>query len=425
MTLKEAAAVAGLADTDSEIHAIVQAEEKRQVDGLEMIASENYTSQAVMEVVGSVLTNKYAEGYPGRRYYGGCVNVDDVERLAQSRALELFGGEHVNVQPHSGSAPNMAVFMAQLEPGDTIMGMRLEHGGHLTHGHPRNFSGILYNVVSYGVDPETELIDFDEVRRIALEARPKIIVSGSTAYPRVIDFATFAEIAAEVGALHMTDMAHIAGLVAGKAHPSPVPHADFVTSSTHKSLRGPRGGLVISREKFAKAIDSTIFPGTQGGPFMHVIAGKAVAFKEALSDDFAQYAARVVENAKALAEALLSEGLRLVSDGTENHLMLLDLGADGPSGRAMQSRLEKAGITANKNTVPRETRKATVTSGIRLGTPALTTRGMGPDEMRRIAVWIREVRDAGRGNEEEFARIRQAVEELASGYPVPGIVRPA
>tara|TARA_B100000315_G_scaffold182957_1_gene171887 strand:+ start:49 stop:1005 length:957 start_codon:yes stop_codon:yes gene_type:complete len=317
----------------------------------------------------------------------------------------------------------MAVFMAQLEPGDTIMGMRLEHGGHLTHGHPRNFSGMLYNVVSYGVDPETELIDFDEVRRIALEARPKIIVSGSTAYPRVIDFAKFAEIAREVGALHMTDMAHIAGLVAGRVHPSPVPHADFVTSSTHKSLRGPRGGFVICGEEYAKGIDSVVFPGTQGGPFMHLIAGKAVAFKEALSDDFGRYAALVVENAQVLAEALMGHGLRLVSEGTENHLMLMDLGADGPSGRAMQSRLEKAGITANKNTVPRETRKATVTSGIRLGTPALTTRGMGPDEMRRIAGWIRRVLDAGRGNEKEFARVRHEVEDLARGYPVPGIPR--
>ena len=317
----------------------------------------------------------------------------------------------------------MAVYMGVLNPGDTIMGMSLEHGGHLTHGHPRSFSGMLYNVVSYGVDPDTELMDFDEIRRIARETRPKLIVSGSTAYPRIIDFAKFAEIAEEVGAMHMTDMAHIAGLVAGKAHPSPVPFADFVTSSTHKSLRGPRGGFVICRAEYEKAIDSTVFPGIQGGPFMHVIAGKAVAFKEALSEEFAVYAARVVENAKALAAALTGEGIRLVSGGTENHLMLMDLGADGPSGRAMQSRLEKAGITANKNTVPRETRKATVTSGIRLGTPALTTRGMGPNEMRRIARWIRRVHDAGRGNEEEFTRIRSEVEELAQAYPVPGIRR--
>ncbi len=423
MTIHEPSTAVSLAEADQEIYAILQAEEGRQVDGLEMIASENYTSQAVLEVVGSIFTNKYAEGYPGRRYYGGCVHVDEVERLAQSRALELFGGDHVNVQPHSGSAPNMAVYMAVLEPGDTIMGMSLEHGGHLTHGHPRSFSGMLYNVVSYGVDPDTELMDLDEIRRIARETRPKLIVSGSTAYPRIIDFARFAEIADEVGAMHMSDMAHIAGLVAGKAHPSPVPYADFVTSSTHKSLRGPRGGFAICREKYAKAIDSTVFPGIQGGPFMHVIAGKAVAFKDALSDDFALYAARVVENAKTLAEGLTGEGLRLVSGGTENHLMLMDLGSDGPSGRAMQSRLEKSGITANKNTVPRETRKATVTSGIRLGTPALTTRGMGPDEMHRIAGWIRRVHDAGRGNEDEFSRVRSEVEELARSYPVPGIRR--
>ena len=421
MTIRQTATDVSLADADREIHSILLAEEARQVDGLEMIASENYTSQAVLEAVGSIFTNKYAEGYPGRRYYGGCVHVDEVERLAQSRALDLFGGDHVNVQPHSGSAPNMAVYMAVLEPGDTIMGMSLEHGGHLTHGHPRNFSGLLYNVVSYGVDPDTELMDFGEIRRIAKETRPKLIVSGSTAYPRVIDFAKFAEIAEEVGAIHMTDMAHIAGLVAGRAHPSPVPYADFVTSSTHKSLRGPRGGFVICRSEYEKTVDSAVFPRTQGGPFMHVIAGKAVAFKEALSGDFAKYAARVVENAKVLAEALTRGGLRLVSGGTENHLMLMDLGTDGPSGRAMQSRLEKAGITANKNTVPRETRKATVTSGIRLGTPALTTRGMGPDEMQRIAVWIRQVHDAGRGNEEEFSRIRSEVEELAQAYPVPGI----
>ena len=409
--------------TDPDVFAALKSEEQRQLDGLELIASENYTSAAVMQAVGSVFTNKYAEGYPGKRYYGGCVNVDEVERLAIQRARDLFGAEHANVQAHSGSAPNMAVYFAALEYGDTVLGMELAHGGHLTHGHPKNFSGRQYNFAAYGVDSESERIDYDAVRSIALKVKPKLIVCGYTAYPRVIDFAAFREIADETGALLMADIAHIAGLVVGGAHPSPVPFCDFVTTSTHKTLRGPRGGLVLCRQKFARAVDSAIFPGTQGGPLMHVIAGKAVALKEAGMPEFAGYAARVVENARALAEGLTEEGLRLVSGGTDNHLMLIDFGPDGASGRAMQIALERAGITANKNTVPRETRKPTVTSGIRLGTPALTTRGFGPAEMRRIAGWIRRVHD-DRRNRQALAAIRAEVREMALKFPVPGLPPP-
>ena len=409
-----------LRQTDPDVFAALKSEERRQLDGLELIASENYTSAAVMEAVGSVFTNKYAEGYPGKRYYGGCVNVDEIERLAIQRAKDLFGAQHANVQAHSGSAPNMAVYFAALEYGDTVLGMELAHGGHLTHGHPKNFSGRQYNFAAYGVDSESERIDYDAVRSIALKVKPKLIVCGYTAYPRVIDFAAFREIADETGALLMADIAHIAGLVVGGAHPSPVPFCDFVTTSTHKTLRGPRGGLVLCRQEFAKAVDSAIFPGTQGGPLMHVIAGKAVALKEAGMPEFAGYAARVVENARALAEGLTEEGLRLVSGGTDNHLMLIDFGPDGASGRAMQIALERAGITANKNTVPRETRKPTVTSGIRLGTPALTTRGFGPAEMRRIAGWIRRVHD-DRRNRQALAAIRAEVREMALNFPVPGL----
>lgn len=411
-----------LAQTDPAIAAALLSEQHRQVEGLELIASENYASQAVIEAVGSVFTNKYAEGYPGRRYYGGCENVDIVETLACERALELFGGDHVNVQPSSGSAPNMAVYMAMLEPGDTLMGLSLAHGGHLTHGHPLNFSGGLYNVVSYGVDPETERIDYSEVEALARRHRPKLIVSGSSAYARTIDFSRFAEIADQVGALHMCDMAHIAGLVAGGVHPNPVEYSDFVTSSTHKSLRGPRGGLLICRQKYAKQIDRMVFPGIQGGPFMNVIAAKAVAFREALSPEFGSYARAVVENAKVLAKSLTDAGLRVVSGGTDNHIVLLDLGADGPSGKKMQRVLELAAITTNKNTVPRETRKPYLASGIRLGTPALTTRGMGPAQMRRIGAWI--ARIARADDESEVAAVREQVLELAAGYPVPAISWP-
>ena len=411
---------ADLRRTDPDVFAALKSEEQRQLDGLELIASENYTSAAVMQAVGSVFTNKYAEGYPGKRYYGGCGNVDEVERLAIQRAKDLFGAEHANVQAHSGSAPNMAVYFAALEYGDTVLGMELAHGGHLTHGHPKNFSGRQYNFEAYGVDSESERIDYDAVRSIALKVKPKLIVCGYTAYPRTIDFAAFREIADETGALLMADIAHIAGLVVGGAHPSPVPFCDFVTTSTHKTLRGPRGGLVLCRQEFARAVDSAIFPGTQGGPLMHVIAGKAVALTEAGMPEFADYAARVVENARALAEGLTEEGLRLVSGGTDNHLMLIDFGPDGASGRAMQIALERAGITANKNTVPRETRKPTVTSGIRLGTPALTTRGFGPAEMRRIAGWIRRVHD-DRRDRQALAAIRVEVREMALKFPVPGL----
>ncbi len=409
-----------LDQVDPEVHAVLCAEERRQVTGLELIASENYASRAVIETLGTVFTNKYAEGYPGRRYYGGCENVDTIERLARERALELFGGDHVNVQPHSGSAPNMAVYMAMLEPGDTLMGLSLAHGGHLTHGHPMNFSGGFYNVVSYGVDPESELIDYDQLEALALEHRPKLIVSGATAYPRKIDFGRFAEIADRVGALHMCDMAHIAGLAAGGAHPNPVEHCDFVTSSTHKSLRGPRGGLLICRQQFAKQVDRLVFPGIQGGPFMNVIAAKAVAFGEALRPEFAGYAAAVVKNAAVLAESLAAAGLRVVSGGTDNHIVLLDFGAEGPSGKKMQRVLEAAAITTNKNTVPRETRKPYIASGIRLGTPALTTRGMGPAEMRQIAAWIARVTDAA-DDANELSAIALEVRELAVGFPVPAI----
>ncbi len=409
-----------LDQVDPEVHAVLCAEERRQVTGLELIASENYASRAVIETLGTVFTNKYAEGYPGRRYYGGCENVDMIERLARERALELFGGDHVNVQPHSGSAPNMAVYMAVLEPGDTLMGLSLAHGGHLTHGHPMNFSGGFYNVVSYGVDPESELIDYDQLEALALEHRPKLIVSGATAYPRKIDCGRFAEIADRVGALHMCDMAHIAGLVAGGAHPNPVEHCDFVTSSTHKSLRGPRGGLLICRQQFAKRVDRLVFPGIQGGPFMNVIAAKAVAFGEALRPEFAGYAAAVVKNAAVLAESLAAAGLRVVSGGTDNHIVLLDFGAEGPSGKKMQRVLEAAAITTNKNTVPRETRKPFIASGIRLGTPALTTRGMGPAEMRQIAAWIARVTDAA-DDANELSAIALEVRELAVGFPVPAI----
>lgn len=409
-----------LSNADPAVYAVLKLEEQRQLDGLELIASENYTSLAVMEAVGSVFTNKYAEGYPGKRYYGGCANADEIESLAIQRAKTLFNAEHANVQPHSGSAPNMAAYFAALEAGDTVLGMELAHGGHLTHGHPKNFSGRQYNFVAYGVDPESEQIDYDAVVSIARISRPKLIVCGYTAYPRIIDFAAFRNIADEVGALLLADIAHIAGLVAGGVHPSPVPLCDFVTTSTHKTLRGPRGGMILCRKEFAKAVDSAVFPGTQGGPLMHVIAGKAVALGEAQSPDFADYSARVVENARVLADGLQDEGLRLVSGGTDNHLMLVDLGPDGVSGRAMQSALENAGITANKNTVPRESRKPTVTSGIRLGTPALTTRGFGPSEMRQIARWIRCIHDNLK-NQQQLAVIRGEVREMALMFPVPGL----
>ena len=408
-----------LKQTDPAIHRLLVAEADRQEYQLEMIASENFVSQAVLQAMGSVLTSKYAEGYPGRRYYGGCEVVDEAERLAQSRLLQLFGAEHANVQPHSGAQANMASYFALIEPGDTILGMNLSEGGHLTHGSPVNFSGRLYKVVAYGVAPETHRIDFDRVRALALEHRPRLIIAGASAYPRLIDFEAFGEIAREVGARLLVDMAHIAGLIATGHHPSPVPHADVVTSTTHKTLRGPRGGLILCREEHAKAVDKQVFPGTQGGPLMHVIAAKAVAFGEALRPEFKTYSARVIENARALAEALLERGFTLVSGGTDNHLLLVDLRNKGVTGKDAEKSLDRAGITVNKNTVPGETESPFVTSGIRIGTPALTTRGFGPAAMRQIAELIERV-IAARADEATERQVRAEVRELCTHYPLYG-----
>jgi glycine hydroxymethyltransferase len=373
-----------LQQIDPEIAKVIEQEEKRQKGRLELIASENFVSRAVLEAQGSVLTNKYAEGYPGRRYYGGCEFVDVAEKLAQERARKLFEATYVNVQPHSGSQANMGVLFSVLQPGDTILGMDLRQGGHLTHGSPVSFSGKLFRVVSYGVSRETEQIDYDELERIAVEHRPKLIIAGASAYPRIIDFERFAAIAKGIDAYLMVDMAHIAGLVATGLHPNPVPFADFVTSTTHKTLRGPRGGLILSHEAYGKRLDSQIFPGIQGGPLMHVIAAKAVAFQEALQPGFKQYQERVVANSRRLAEVLDGHGYRLVSGGTDNHLMLVDLVPRGLTGKIAEETLDKAGITVNKNSIPYDTLKPTVTSGIRIGTPALTTRGMGPEHMEII-----------------------------------------
>jgi glycine hydroxymethyltransferase len=406
-----------LRQTDPEIARLLVAEAERQADQLEMIASENFVSHAVMEAMGSVLTNKYAEGYPGKRYYGGCEVVDEVERVAQQRLLELFGGDHANVQPHSGAQANMATFFALMETGDTLLGMNLSEGGHLTHGSPVNFSGRLYNVVAYGVREGDHRIDFDQVRSLALEHRPKVIVAGASAYPRSIDFEVFGEIAREAGAKLVVDMAHIAGLVATGHHPNPVPFADVVTSTTHKTLRGPRGGLIICREEHAKAVDKQIFPGIQGGPLMHVIASKAVAFGEALQPDFRDYSRRVIENARALADGLLERGFTLVSGGTDNHLVLVDVRSKGMTGKEAERVLEHAGITVNKNTVPGETESPFVTSGVRIGTPALTSRGLGAAEMTEIARFIGEVVDA-RGSDEVTARVRAEVREMCGRFPL-------
>lgn len=374
-----------LKEVDPEIYSTIQKEKKRETNKLLMIASENYASRAVMEAQGSLFTNKYAEGYPGRRYYGGCQFADEVERLAQDRAKELFKVDHVNVQPHSGSQANMAVYFAFLQPGDTIMGMSLTHGGHLSHGSPVNFTGKLYKTVFYGVDKETGFINMDEVKKLAHEYKPKIIITGASAYPRTIDFKSFYEIAKEVGAYLMADVAHIAGLIATDIHPSPVPYSDFITTTTHKTLRGPRGGVVMCRAEYAKAIDKAVFPGIQGGPLVHVIAAKAVAFREALSEDFKEYQKRVVKNAKTLAEGLKRRGFKLISNGTDNHLILVDLTNLNITGKEAEEALDKAGITVNKNTIPFDTKPPTVTSGIRIGTPCLTTRGMGEVEMEEIA----------------------------------------
>jgi len=414
-----------LRSSDPEILDAIQDETARQNDVLEMIASENFTSAAVIEAMGSPLTNKYAEGYPGRRYYGGCEYVDVAENLAIERCRELFGAEHANVQPHSGAQANMAAYFAFLDPGDRILGMNLSHGGHLTHGSPVNFSGRLYQVAAYGVDEESGRIDYDALREQARRERPKLIVAGASAYPRTIDFEAFGQIAREVDAILMVDMAHIAGLVAGGAHPSPVPHADVVTSTTHKTLRGPRSGFVVCRSEHGKAIDKQVFPGLQGGPLMHVIAAKAVAFREALQPSFRDYAASVVENAKALADTLLERGFDLVSGGTDNHLLLMDLRSRGElTGKEAEAALEHAGITVNKNTVPGETRSPFVTSGIRIGTAALTTRGMGTAEMRRIGGWIADVLEAP-ADESRARDVRTGVRELAAAFPLYDDLRDA
>ncbi len=370
---------------DPEIMKVIELETERQRSKIELIASENFVSKQVMEAMGSQLTNKYAEGYPGKRYYGGCECVDIAEDLARERLKKLFGADHANVQPHSGANANLGVYFAVLKPGDTVLGMNLSHGGHLTHGSPVNISGTYYNFVAYGVNKETETIDYDNVREIALKERPKLIVAGASAYPRVIDFAKFREIADEVGAYLMVDMAHIAGLVAAGLHPNPVPYAHFVTTTTHKTLRGPRGGAILCKEEFAKQIDKSIFPGIQGGPLMHVIAAKAVSFKEALGDDFKDYQKQVLKNAKALSESLVENGFRLVSGGTDNHLMLVDVSKKGLTGKKAEALLDDIGVTTNKNTIPFETESPFVTSGLRIGTPAVTTRGMKEEEMKEIA----------------------------------------
>ncbi len=418
--MTQAQAVSALAMVDPEIAEAIRREQERQRLKLEMIASENYTSAAVLEATGSILTNKYAEGYPGARYYGGCEVVDFVEELARERAKALFGAEHANVQPHAGTQANMAVYFAVMDVGDTAMGLRLDQGGHLSHGLPVNFSGRLYRFVSYGVDRESETIDYDEMRRLAREHRPKLIVTGATAYPRIIDFARCREIADEVGALLMVDMAHFAGLVAAGVHPSPVPYADIITSTTHKTLRGPRSAFILCRAQYAKQIDRAVFPGLQGGPLMHVIAAKAVAFKEAMTEEFKAYGRQVVENARVLAEGLQAGGFRLVSGGTDTHLILVDVSVKNLSGKKAERLLDAAGITVNKNTIPYDPRPPAVGSGIRVGTPALTSRGMGPDEMRRIAAWITRVLDHP-DDERVIATVRQEVAELAAHFPVPGI----
>ena len=404
-----------LINKDKQVGEAVFSEFRRQQNNIELIASENFVSEAVLCAAGSVLTNKYAEGYPAKRYYGGCECVDVVERLAIERAKELFGAEHVNVQPHSGASANQAVYFALLKPGDTILGMNLQQGGHLTHGSPVNMSGSYFHVVPYGVDDVTHRIDYDAVRALALEHRPKLIVAGASAYPRIIDFEKFSEIAKECGAYLMVDMAHIAGLVAAGLHPNPVPYADIVTTTTHKTLRGPRGGMILCREEYAKAIDKAIFPGTQGGPLMHIIAAKAVCLGEALTDAFKAYQKKIVENAAALAAALVAEGFTLVSGGTDNHLMLLDLRSFNLTGKELEHRLDEVHITANKNTIPNDPQSPFVTSGMRLGTPAVTTRGLGVEEMKILAKLIRMAAQDMDANREY---ILNAVAEICAKYPL-------
>jgi glycine hydroxymethyltransferase len=406
-----------LAEADPEIATAIANEERRQHEGLELIASENFVSEAVLEAAGSVFTNKYAEGYPGRRYYGGCEFTDVVENLARDRAKQIFGAEHANVQPHSGSTANMAAYASVLQPGDTILGLNLAHGGHLTHGHHLNFSGKTYKVVPYGVTRETETIDYDELEQLAERERPKLIIGGGSAYPRIIDFARMRQIADKVGAIYLVDMAHFAGLVAGGAHPSPVPHAQIVTSTTHKTLRGPRSGLILSRQEHAAAIDKVVFPGMQGGPLVHIIAAKAVCFREALQPQFKDYARQVVANAKILAAGLAQEGFRVISGGTDTHLMLIDVFSAGMLGSEAENALGQAGITVNKNAIPFDTNPPLKPSGIRVGTPAITTRGMKEGEMRQIARWIGEAL-RNRSDASVLKRIRSQVAALCDEFPL-------
>ena len=400
---------------DPEVGSAMAEEQARQKRNLELIASENIVSPAVMAAMGSLLTNKYAEGYPGKRYYGGCYAVDKVEEIARKRACELFGAEHANVQPHSGAQANMAVYFAMLTPGDTVMGMNLNEGGHLTHGSPVNMSGKYFNFVPYGVDGETHRIDYDKVLEIAKECKPKMIVAGASAYPRIIDFAKFREIADEVGALLMVDMAHIAGLVAAGVHPNPVPYCDFVTTTTHKTLRGPRGGMILCKEKYAKAIDKAIFPGTQGGPLMHIIAAKAVCLGEALKPEFKEYGKQIVKNCKALADGLVKRGCKLVSGGTDNHVLLMDLRDTGVTGKELEARLDDCYITVNKNTIPNEPLSPFVTSGVRIGTAAVTTRGLKEEDCDKIAEYITLVLNDYEGNKD---KVRAGVEEICKKYPL-------
>ncbi|MGH9699963.1 MAG: serine hydroxymethyltransferase [Candidatus Acidiferrales bacterium] len=406
-----------LVETDPEVARALRAEVRRQATGLELIASENFVSEAVMEAMGSVLTNKYAEGYPKKRYYGGCENVDVVEQLAMDRAKQLFGAEHANVQPHSGTQANIGVYMTALEPGATVLGMNLAHGGHLTHGHPLNFSGKTYKFVAYGVTRETEIIDYDEIERLAREHHPKMIVAGASAYSRIIDFARISKIARDAGALFFVDMAHIAGLVAAGVHPSPVPHADFVSTTTHKTLRGPRGGLILCQEKYAKDLDRVMFPGVQGGPLEHIIAAKAVCLKEAMAPEFTAYQKQVVANAQALAAGLSARGFRIVTGGTDNHLMLVDMHSRGITGRDAELALERSGMTVNKNAIPFDPLPPVKAGGIRVGSPAVTTRGMREAEMQKIAGWISEVL-AHLGDTAVEARVRGEVAALAARFPL-------
>ena len=406
-----------LKTVDPEVYEVIRRETEREAHQLELIASENFVSDAVLEAAGSLLTNKYAEGYPGKRYYGGCEFVDQAESLAISRAKKIFGADHVNVQPHSGSQANMAVYLAVMNPGDTMLGMNLTHGGHLTHGSPVNFSGKLFRVVPYGVRPDTETIDFDQVRALALAHRPKLIVVGASAYPRIIEFAPFREIADEVGCMVMADIAHVAGMVAVGLHPNPVPYCEFVTTTTHKTLRGPRGGMILCREDMAKKLNSSIFPGTQGGPLMHVIAAKAVALREAMTPEFHAYQRQILSNAKVFAGTLSNRGFRLVSGGTDNHLLLVNLKDTPLTGKEAEENLERVGITVNKNTVPFETRSPFVTSGIRIGTPAVTTRGMKEPEMERIANMIADVLNAP-GDETVEKRVSREVRALCDAFPL-------